>query len=77
MSYHLQLLLPNHHQLIQTNNLCRKWGPIAIPHTDAGGKRPGTITTLNLSIGDKQQHKMQVAVQILGSVSFQNRATFT
>ena len=50
---HLQLLLPDHHHAIQTNNRCHKSGPIAVLYTDVGVGQPGTTTTLNL-VGTSQ-----------------------
>ena len=45
---HLQLLLRDHHHIIQTNHQCHELGPIAVLHTDVCGGRPGTTTTLTL-----------------------------
>ena len=45
---HLQLLLPHHQHVIQTNHPCRETGPLAVLHTDVGGGPTGSITTLDL-----------------------------
>ena len=45
---HLQLLLPNHQHVIQTNHPCRETGPVAVVHTDVGGGPTGSPTTLDL-----------------------------
>ena len=45
---HLQLLLPHHQHIIQTNNRCRETGPLAVLHTDVGGGPTGSTTTLDL-----------------------------
>ena len=45
---HLQLLLPHHQHVIQTNHRCRKDGPLAVLHTDVGGEPTGNTTTLDL-----------------------------
>ena len=45
---HLQLLLPYHQHVIQTNHRCRETGPLAILHTDVGGRSTGSTTTLDL-----------------------------
>ena len=44
---HLQLLLPHHRHVIQTNHRCKEAGPIAILHTDKGGGRTGEATVLD------------------------------
>ena len=44
----LQLLLPHHQHVIQTNHRCRETGPVAILHTDLGGGLTGSTTTLDL-----------------------------
>ena len=36
---HLQLLLPHHQHVIQTNQWCRETGPLAVLHTDVGGEK--------------------------------------
>ena len=45
---HLQLLLPHHQHVIQTNHRCRETGPLAVLHTDVGGGPTGSTTTLDL-----------------------------
>ena len=45
---HLQLLLPHHQHVIETNHPCRETGPVAILHTDVGGGPTGSMTTLDL-----------------------------
>ena len=45
---HLQLLLPHHRHVIQTNHPRRETGPVAILHTDVGGGPTGSTTTLDL-----------------------------
>ena len=45
---HLQLLLPHHQQVIQTNHWCREIGPLAVLHTDVGEGPTGSTTTLDL-----------------------------
>ena len=45
---HLQLLLPHHQHVIQTNHPCRETGPVAVVHTDVGGGPTGSTTTLDL-----------------------------
>ena len=45
---HLQLLLPHHQHVIQTNHQCRETGPLAVLHTDGGGGPTGSTTTLDL-----------------------------
>ena len=45
---HLQLLLPHHQHVIQTNHPCRETGPLAVLHTDVGGGPTGSTTTLDL-----------------------------
>ena len=45
---HLQLLLPHHQHVIQTNHRCRETGPLAVLHTDEGGGPTGSTTTLDL-----------------------------
>ena len=45
---HLQLLLPHHQLVIQTNHLCRETGPLAVLHTDVGGGPTGGTTALDL-----------------------------
>ena len=45
---HLQLLLPEHQHVIQTNQRCRETGPVAVLHTDVGGGPTGSTTTLDL-----------------------------
>ena len=45
---HLQLLLPHHQHVIQTNHQCRETGPLAAPHTDVGGGPTGSTNTLDL-----------------------------
>ena len=45
---HLQLLLPKHQHVIQTNHRCRETGPEAVLHTDVGGGPTGSTTTLDL-----------------------------
>ena len=45
---HLQLLLPHHNHVIQTNHWCRETGPLAVLHTDVGGGPTGSTTTLDL-----------------------------
>jgi hypothetical protein len=45
---HLQLLLPHHNHVIQTNHRCRETGPLAVLHTDVGGGPTGSTTTLDL-----------------------------
>ena len=44
---HLQLLLPHHRHVIQTNHKCEETGPIAILHTDVGGGSTGDTTSLD------------------------------
>ena len=44
----LQLLLPQHQHVIQTNHWCRETGHVAILHTDVGGGPTGSTTTLDL-----------------------------
>ena len=44
---HLQLLLPHHRHVIQTNHRCKEPGPIAVLHTDVGGGPKGDTTTLD------------------------------
>ena len=44
---HLQLLLPHHRHVIQTNHKCEETGPIAVLHTDVGGGPTGDTTTLD------------------------------
>ena len=43
---HLQLLLPHHRHVIQTNHRCEEKGPIAVLHTNVGGGPTGETTTL-------------------------------
>ena len=45
---HLQLLLPHHQHVIQTNHRCRQKRPLAVLHTDVGGGPTGSTTTLDL-----------------------------
>ena len=45
---HLQFLLPHHRHVIQTNRSCRETGPVAVLHTDVGGRPRGSSTTLDL-----------------------------
>ena len=45
---HLQLLLPQHQHVIQTNHRCRETSPVAVLHIDVGGGPTGSITTLDL-----------------------------
>ena len=45
---HLQLRLPHHQHVIQTNHRCRETGPLAVLHTDMGGAPTGSTTTLDL-----------------------------
>ena len=45
---HLQLLLPHHQHVIQTNHRCRETSPLAVLHTDVGGGPTGSTTTLDL-----------------------------
>ena len=45
---HLRLLLPHHQHVIQTNHPCRGTGPVAVLHTDVGGRPAGSTTTLDL-----------------------------
>ena len=45
---HIQLLLPHHQHVIQTNHRCREIGPLAVLHTDVGGGPTGSTTTLDL-----------------------------
>ena len=45
---HLQLLLPHHQHVIQTNHPCRETGPVAVLRTDVGGGPTGSTTTLDL-----------------------------
>ena len=45
---HLQLLLPHHQHIIQTNHRCRETGPLAVLHTDVGEGPTGSTTTLDL-----------------------------
>ena len=45
---HLQLLLPHHQHVIQTNHRCRETGPLAVLHTDVAGGPTGNTTTLDL-----------------------------
>ena len=45
---HLQLLLPHHQHVIQTNHRCRETGPLAVLHTDVGGGPTGSTTTPDL-----------------------------
>ena len=45
---HLQLLLPEHQHVIQTNHRCRETSPVAVLHTDVGGGPTGSTTTLDL-----------------------------
>ena len=45
---HLQLLLPHHRHVIQTNHPCRETSPVEILHTDVGGGPTGSATTLEL-----------------------------
>ena len=46
--HHLQLLLPQHQPVIQTNHRCRETGPLAVLHTDVGTGPTGSTTTLDL-----------------------------
>ena len=41
---HLQLLLPHHQHVIQTNHPCGEAGPIVVLHTDVGGGPIGSTT---------------------------------
>ena len=43
----LQLLLPHHRHVIQTNHKFWETGPVAILHTDVGGGPTGGTTTLD------------------------------
>ena len=45
---HLQLLLPQHQHVIQTNHRCRETGPLTALHTDVGGGPTESTTTLDL-----------------------------
>ena len=45
---HLQLLLPHHQHVIQTNHRCREKGPLAVLHTDVAGGSTGSTTTVEL-----------------------------
>ena len=45
---HLQLLLPNHQHVIQTNHRRRETGPLVVLHTNVGGGPTGSTTTLDL-----------------------------
>ena len=45
---HLQLLLPHNQHVIQRNYPCRETGPVAVLHTDVGGRPTGSTTTLDL-----------------------------
>ena len=45
---HLQILLPHHQQVIQTNHRCRETGPLAVLHTNVGGGPTGSTSTLDL-----------------------------
>ena len=45
---HLQLLPTHHQHVIQTNHPCRETGPVAVLHTDVGGRPTGSTTTLEL-----------------------------
>ena len=45
---YLELLLPHHEHVIQTNHRCRETGPLAVLHTDVGGGPTGSTTTLDL-----------------------------
>ena len=45
---HLQLLLPHHRHVIQTNHPCMETGPLAVLHTDVGGGPTASTTTLDL-----------------------------
>ena len=42
---HLQLLLPQHQHVIQTNHRCRDTGPVAVLHNDVVGRPTGSTTT--------------------------------
>ena len=44
---HLQLLLPHHQHVIQTNHPCRETGPVQVLHTGVGGGPTGSTTTLD------------------------------
>ena len=44
----LQLLLPHHQHVIQTNHRCRETSPLAVLHTTVGGGPTGSTTTLDL-----------------------------
>ena len=44
---HLQLQLPHHQHVIQTNHRCRETGPLAVLHTDVGRGPTGSTTTLD------------------------------
>ena len=45
---HLQLLLPHHQHVIQTNHPCRETGPVAVLQTAVDGGPTGSTTTLDL-----------------------------
>ena len=45
---HLQLLLPHHQLVIQTDHRCRETRPLAVLHTDVGDGPAGSTTTLDL-----------------------------
>ena len=44
----LQLLVPHHQHVIQTNHRCRETRPLAVLHTYVGGAPTGSTTTLDL-----------------------------
>ena len=45
---HLHFLLPHHQHVIQTNHPCRETSPVAVLHTDVGGRPTGSTTTPDL-----------------------------
>ena len=45
---HLQLLLPHHQHVIQTNHRCSETDPLAVLHIDVGAGPTGSTTTLDL-----------------------------
>ena len=45
---HLQLLLPQHQHVIQTNHRCGETGPVAVLHTDVGRRPKRSTTTLHV-----------------------------
>ena len=45
---HVQLILPQHQHVIQTNHWCKETVPVAVLHTDVGRGPTGSTTTLDL-----------------------------